>query len=125
MPRTYVLDTNAIIYYTGDETVAVSKLQPILSSSVIIVPSIVVTELWSGKRASPEEMENIEFFLSTVFVMPLDASIAKSAGIFRRDYHPDIGDCIIAATALAMNAAVLTRNIRDFKRIPGLSVEAI
>ncbi len=32
------------------------------------------------------------------------------------------GDLLIGATALALGFAVLTANLRDFRRIPGLSV---
>lgn len=32
-------------------------------------------------------------------------------------------DLRIAATALEMNATVVTRNVRDFERVPGLTVE--
>ena len=125
MQHTYALDTNAIIYYCVDEPAAVSKLQPILLVNTVIVPSMVVVELWSGRRTQQKEITNIETFLETVLVMPLDMSIAKSAGILRRDRGLSIGDSIIAATALATGATLLTRNIRDFKKVPNLILKAV
>ena len=125
MSHTYALDTNALIYYIGGEEQTILRLQPILTSGTIIVPSIVVTEFWSGKTLTEEEIEKVERSLATVFVVPLDATIAKSAGVLRRHYKLDIGDSVIAATALAMNAAVVTRNVDDFKKVPPLLIEAI
>ena len=119
MPRAYVLDTNAVIYYVGGEERALEKLVP------IILPSVVVAELWSGKRMPNEEIPLIEHFMASLLQTPLDTQIAKSAGVMRRAIPLDLGDACIAATALAYGAVLLTRNVRDFKRVPGLSIEAI
>jgi predicted nucleic acid-binding protein len=121
----YALDTNAVIYYCGGELAAVSVLEPILFAQSVIVPAVVITELWSGKHTKQDEMKNVESFLETILVMAMDAHIAKSAGIIRRDHNLSIGDSIIAATALATNAILLTRNVRDFKRVPALVIEAV
>lgn len=125
MPTAYVLDTNAIIYFCGAEPRAVAILMPLLSECTIIVPAIVVTELWSSTQTSASEMDAIRSFLATTLVMPLDESLARAAGELRRDYRLSVGDAVIAATALATGATLLTRNTRDFKRVPDLRVEAI
>ncbi|HEY4520973.1 MAG TPA: type II toxin-antitoxin system VapC family toxin [Candidatus Paceibacterota bacterium] len=126
MPRAYVLDTNAVIYYVGGEERALEKLVPIIQSdNTIILPSVVVAELWSGKRMPNEEIPLIEHFMASLLQTPLDTQIAKSAGVMRRAIPLDLGDACIAATALAYGAVLLTRNVRDFKRVPGLSIEAI
>jgi predicted nucleic acid-binding protein len=126
MQRTYLLDTNIVIYYIGGETVTCEKLAPIMrSDSTIILPSIVITELWSGKKTPSAEIHAIEDFIATLLMMPLDMQIAKSAGMIRRGYNLSIGDSIIAATSLATGATLLTRNVRDFKKVPNLILEAI
>jgi len=126
MPRAYVLDTNAVIYYIGAEERALRKLVPIIqSNNTIILPSVVVAELWSGKRMPDDEIPLIEQFMATLLQTPLDMQMAKSAGILRRTLPLDLGDACIAATALAYGATLLTRNIKDFKRVPGLAIEAI
>lgn len=126
MPRAYVLDTNAVIYYVGGEARALEKLIPIIQSdNTIILPAIVVAELWSGKRMPEEEIPLIELFMASLLQPPLDVQLAKSAGTLRRTLPLDLGDACIAATALAYGATLLTRDVKDFKRVPGLSIEPI
>src|SRR3989338_9000251 len=126
MPSTYALDTNAIIYYVTAEDRARAVLLPIIQSyATLIVPSVVITELWSGKDTPESETRTIEEFLATTLILPLDAELARSAGRIRRDFGLYIGDSIIAATTLAMGATLLTRNIRDFKKVPHLLLEAV
>ena len=60
-------------------------------------------------------------------VHPVTAEIAKLAGRIEgeqaaRGISIAFGDLLIGATALHMNYAVVTLNVRDFQRIPGLSV---
>ncbi len=125
MPQTYAVDTNVVIYYCSSEPMTVAAVEPLLLAHMVVVPSIVVTELWSGKKTKPGEFENIEEFLATTLFMPLDIPIAKLAGTLRHDHKLSIGDSIVAATALAADATLLTRNVRDFKKVSGLKIQAI
>ncbi len=126
MRNTYLLDTNVVIYYIGGEIITCEKLIPIMQSdSIIILPSIVITELWSGKKTPTIEMVAIEEFIATFLVMPLDIQLAKAAGTLRRDFNLSIGDSVIAATSLATGAILLTRNIHDFKKVPNLLIESM
>ncbi|MEK7509574.1 MAG: type II toxin-antitoxin system VapC family toxin [Patescibacteria group bacterium] len=122
----YLLDTNAVIYYVGGEPRALGTMRPLMLTDdhTFILPSIVVTELWSGKQALVET-RIIEEFMETLLMFPLDVPLAKSAGELRRNYNLSIGDAIVAATAIAFDAIILTRNVRDFKRVPGLSVQQV
>lgn len=126
MPGPYILDTNVVIYYVGGEIKTLGKLIPIMRSyATVMLPSIVITELWSGKQTPSTEITAIEAFIATLVIIPLEMQIARSAGILRRDINLSIGDSIIAATALTMGATLLTRNIRDFKKVPNLQLEAV
>lgn len=57
-------------------------------------------------------------------VIPLDTAIAVRAGRLARTRTRDRIDLLIAATALEHQIPVLTKNVRDFRRIPGLEVLA-
>jgi len=121
----FVLDTDAIVHFVKDDAQAVEVLSPILANETITVPTIVVVELWSSAKASKTEMDAIASFLDSTLIMPLDRDLGKFAGELRRDYRLSLGDSVVAATALAMNATVLTRNVRDFKRVSNLTFVAV
>ena len=122
----YILDTNVVIYYIGGEIKTLGKLIPIMRSyAAVMLPSVVITELWNSKQTPSTEIAAIEAFIATLVVIPLEMQIARSAGILRRNLNLSIGDSIIAATALATGATLLTRNIRDFKKVPNLQLEAV
>ena len=120
----YVLDTNAIIYYTGDEPAAVAVLEPIFAEPVpIYVSTLTELELFSYAHLSVEEEARLEAFLPSVQLLPLTSNIARIAGDLRRLY-PRLRsfDSSIAATALFTSSTLITRNVRDFEPIGGLSV---
>jgi len=53
----------------------------------------------------------------------VEESSKVQAQMQRRGQTPGISDLYIAATALTLKLALVTRNIEDFKRIPSLKVE--
>ena len=93
----YVLDTNAIIYYTDDEPAAVAALEPLFSANHPIYIST-LTELELFSHASMTEEEEIR--LEAVHILPLTSQIARIAGDLRRS-HAGLKafDSGIAATA--------------------------
>jgi tRNA(fMet)-specific endonuclease VapC len=61
-------------------------------------------------------------------VLPFDTLAAREAGKLRqqlRERGTPIGDMdmLIAAHALSVNAVVVTNNVKEFARVPGLKVE--
>jgi len=49
-----------------------------------------------------------------------DRTIAERGGALRRTFGMGAADALIAATALEHGLQLTTRNVRDFKKIPGL-----
>lgn len=64
-------------------------------------------------------------FLQWIAVIPLDSQMARVAGKLRRDHRLKLADSVIAATALFTGSTLVTRNVRDFRRIPSLMVGKI
>ncbi|MFT3799922.1 MAG: type II toxin-antitoxin system VapC family toxin [Burkholderiaceae bacterium] len=126
-----VLDTNTISYYFRGDPQVVPRLQG-LPPSEIAVPAIVVYELRYGLSRLPAEAAQLRLFALQTLLRPLrildfDAACAEQAASVRsaleRQGTP-IGpyDLLIAATALRHQARLVTRNEREFARVPGLQV---
>ncbi len=82
-------------------------------------------ELFSYADLTLEENDRIEKLLGAFEIVPLDSNIARIAGKLRREQRTKLPDSVIAATALFTGATLVTRNVRDFKRVPNLLVERI
>jgi len=123
----YVLDTNAIIYYTDDEPAAVAVLELIFADNRPVYISVLTElELFSHARLTEADEARLDAFLETVQILPLTSRIARMAGDIRRLY-PGLKafDSGIAATALFTHSTLITRNLRDFQNIGELSVMPI
>ena len=123
----YVLDTNAIIYYTDDEPTAVAALEPLFAANhPIYISTLTELELFSHASLTEEETIRLETFLDAVHILPLTSQIARIAGDLRRA-HASLKafDSGIAATALFTHSQLITRNRRDFQDIDGLSLLGI
>ena len=123
----YTLDTNASIYYIRDDPKAAPFLQSILDNPdlLVYVSTITEVELFGYPDLSDEEANTINTILQSVSLIPLESQIARAAGYIRRAYGIKIPDSVVAATALFTGSTLLTRNVRDFKKISQLSLQAI
>lgn len=55
--------------------------------------------------------------------LPIDIEVSELAGEIRRCHKTKLPDALIAATAIREGAILITRNVRDFSKVPGLDVE--
>ena len=78
-------------------------------------------ELLAG-RASDEGV--IQRLLSPFREIDVGRRIAEEAGRVRRATQIPLPDAVIAATATILGLTLLTRNRRDFERVPGLKLRA-
>ncbi|MCA9566208.1 MAG: type II toxin-antitoxin system VapC family toxin [Myxococcales bacterium] len=126
----YVLDTNTLIYFfRGDGRVAERLLAA--SPADIALPAVVVYELETGIAKSLDSVKRrsqLDQLLQLVSVLPFGVEEAKAAGVLRARLESEgtpIGpmDTLIAGTALAHRGVLVTRNVREFGRVPGLAVE--
>jgi len=127
----YLLDTNACIrILNGTSPALISHLQSIPRSQVRL-SSVVKAELLYGARQSSRIAENLrllERFFDTIASLPFDDRCAEEYGLLRealdrtgRPIGPN--DLMIAATARAHDAILVTHNVREFSRVPELQLE--
>lgn len=126
----YLLDTNTCIYIINERPQNVRERFARLELSDIGVSSITVAELAFGvaKSRSIKNRIALESFLLPLEVMPFDLSTAFAYGdvraeLARRSELIGLLDLQIAAHALSLKAILVTNNEREFRKVPGLSVE--
>ena len=124
-----MLDTNTISYYFRGDPQVVPRLQAVPPAE-IGVPAIVEYELRFGllrlpPQAAAPRLEALAQLLRPMQVLPFDSACAAHAASIRVALEATgtpIGphDTLIAATALRHQATLVTRNVREFSRVPGL-----
>jgi tRNA(fMet)-specific endonuclease VapC len=109
---------------------ALARLQE-LDPANVGVSSITVAELDFGVARSSMPDRNrdaLTAFLAPLVIHPFDATAAFVYGALRRALEADgkpIGnlDTLIAAHALSRRWTLVTHNVREFRRVAGLSIE--
>lgn len=124
-----VLDSNTISYYFRGDPAVVPRLQA-LRPADLGVPAIVEYELRYGLLRLPVEaaaprLAALAELLAPMQLLPFDSACAAAAARVRAELEAagtPIGphDTLIAATALRYQATLVTRNEREFARVPGL-----
>jgi predicted nucleic acid-binding protein len=80
---------------------------------------VTLCELFAGSRVDEAAVRTL---LAPFTVLVVDPAIAERAGRVRRETGTRIADALIAATALQYDLTILTRNVRDFERVPGVRI---
>lgn len=126
----YALDTNTLIYFfKGMGQVAPKLLAQ--APGDILLPAIVLYELETGiakSQAPAKRRDQLNELLKVIQIIPFDAKAALIAADIRADLEQQgrmIGplDNLIAASAIAAGAILVTRNTSEFARISGLMLE--
>ncbi len=125
----YVLDTNTLIYYFKGQGRVAQNLA-LVPSQEISVPTIVIFELQVGiaKSTSPaKRTQQLQEILSRVNLISFDYDAALAAARIRAELETQgssIGsiDILIAGTAIALQATLVTHNIKEFSRVSDLAI---
>lgn len=127
----FLLDTNVCIRILNGSSPAVAGRLQATSPTDVRLCSVVKAELLYGARKSTRIDENLRLlsrFFAPLVSLPFDDRCADEAGLIRLDLERSgrpIGpnDLLIAATARAHDLVLVTRNTREFDRVPGLRVD--
>ena len=127
----FLLDTNVCVdYLTGRYSKVAERLRATAPDDVA-VSAIAVAEMRYGadKSARPEANHRaLDLFLADVPVLDFDQEAATAYGDLRVSLEragTPIGpnDMLIGAQALAAKAVLVSDNVSEFARVPGLLTE--
>jgi predicted nucleic acid-binding protein len=118
-----LLDSSVVIDYLRDDIRAVELLEPLVRDERLFGSEMTRFEVLAGMR--PREEEATESLLRTIGWIPVDELISRRAASLVRRYRSAHGgiedaDYLIAATALELEADLLTTNVRHFPMLPRL-----
>lgn len=125
----YALDTNSVIHALkglGQVREHIQSARP----EDLLLPAVAMYELKLGtlkSRQSERRQSDINRLLSILTVLPFDSRAADHAARVR--FHLEASgtqmrplDTLIAGTVLAHGATLITHNIAEFSRVPGLRI---
>src|SRR5258708_24643251 len=127
----YLLDTNICIYIAKRQPSAMAsrfeKLRPGDVGMSIVTYLELVYGAWKSARKQ-ENVATVQELSRLIPVQPLDTAVADHYGRIRSQLErarSPVGayDLLIAAHALSLDLTLVTNNLREFARIPGLRVE--
>jgi tRNA(fMet)-specific endonuclease VapC len=131
----FLPDTNAFsAYLAGRSPALVARMQLGFAAGSLRLSVMVMAELEFGAEKARVQLgltkfvRRVEALRKQLEVEPLGPDFSQSYARVRAHLEATglkIGDrdTIIAAHALAVRATLVTRNVREFARVPGLVVE--
>lgn len=126
----YVFDTNTCIYALKRQGRVIERMRE-HGPDEIAVTTVTLAELWFGAQKSARRAtvrREVDAFLEPFDVLPFDREAADDYSRVRFDLERagrPIGerDLLIASIALSRGLAVVTHNVAEFGRVPGLKTE--
>ena len=126
----YMLDTNIISDLIRNPSGRTASRLRQIGEAAVCTSIVVAAELRYGcaRKGSPQLSKKVEDLLSEIAVLPLDAPADAEYGRLRSELETagtPIGqnDLLISAHACAIDAVLVTGNVKEFSRVRGLKVE--
>jgi tRNA(fMet)-specific endonuclease VapC len=126
----YLLDTNIVIYVIKRRPM---EVMGVFNANVgrMAISAITLSELFHGAEKSAKVQQNlsvIEEFSSLLEVLPYTAKASQHYGAIRSELEKagrpiGVNDLHIAAHARSEGLTLVTNNLGEFKRVPGLLLE--
>lgn len=126
----FLLDTNALSALVREPQGTVAAHIAHAGEPNVCTSIVVAAELRYGaaKRGSARLVQQVNVILAAMeivaFESPMDLTYADLRNTLEQRGRPIGGnDLIIAAQALALEAVLVTDNVKEFEQVPGLKVE--
>lgn len=124
-----MLDTNMCIYLMKNQPAQVADRFAQCYVGEVVMSAITFAELSYGASVSADpkrETKNLLSLIDDIPVMPFDQIAGATYGPIRlatRESKKDHLDKLIAAHAKALSVTVVTNNLKDFEKYPGVLAE--
>lgn len=126
----YLLDTNIVIYVIKRRPVEVMDVFN-QNAGRMAISAITLSELHHGAEKSAKVAQNlavVEEFASLLEVLPYGAKASQHYGAIRSHLEKagrpiGLNDMHIAAHARSEGLTLVTNNVSEFERVPGLLLE--
>ena len=126
----YLLDTNVFIAALKGAPSVRARLDAMPADALLLSPVVLgELELGVAKSASPKKnAARLDAVVRELELAPIDAEVSRHyadirSGLERAGLPIGANDYWIAAQGRALGAVVVTDNMQEFARIPGLAVE--
>ena len=125
MPR-YMLDTNMCIYLMKNQPKEVAQRFARCFVGDVVMSAITYAELEYGVAVSAnpkQEQANLAALVEDIPVSPFDVAAGLAYGPIRlatRESKKDHLDKLIAAHAVSLGVTLVTNNVKDFAKYPGV-----
>lgn len=124
--KKFLIDSDMLIDFLRGVKEAKDFLLKLEKKGKLIISTINVMEIYSGKDIkNPAKKKIINDFLNDFKIIQLNEDIAKKAGEIRLESQTPFADAIIAATAIYVDAILVTKNIKHFSRIENLEIQSL
>jgi tRNA(fMet)-specific endonuclease VapC len=124
-----MLDTNMCIYLMKNQPAQVAERFAQCYVGEVVMSAITFAELSYGVSVSADprrEAKNLSSLVEDIPVAPFDELAGSMYGPIRlatRDSKKDHLDKLIAAHSKALSVTLVTNNLKDFEKYPGVTAE--
>ena len=129
MSPKYMLDTNMCIYLMKNQPAQVAERFAQCYVGEVVMSAITFAELSYGVSVSADprrEAKNLSSLVEDIPVAPFDELAGTVYGPIRlatRESKKDHLDKLIAAHSKALSVTLVTNNLQDFEKYPGVTSE--
>lgn len=117
-----LLDSNILIYAADPQDTRCRAYVEAVDAAISVVSRIEILGFPGFATLTEPQRLRLQELAHSLPEMPIDEAVTTRAILLRQCRKMSLADAIIAATALALGQALVTRNVEDFRHIDGLRI---
>src|SRR5262245_23282329 len=114
-----IIDSNIVIYAAQPPY---ANIRTFIAQYTPAVSAVSYVEVLGYHKLNPTEQVLLEVFFAATTILPITDTVLEQAVKLRQMKRFSLGDALVAGTALAYGRILATRNVDDFKWVPGLNL---